>query len=214
MSDHTATVQALLERAGRTFSEQAGFTLNDKPRALFQLLVLSTLLAKPIQAEMAVRACAELRRAGGNTPDGMLKLTWQQRVDALGRAHYKRYDESTATRLGEASRFVLDRWHGDLRKLEAEADRSPRRAAKLLGEIPGIGPAGADIFLREAQDLWTWLRPYLDDRVMRGAQAVGLPRTRPKLAALFNGAAAASLAAALVRVTLDDELAETVRNAS
>lgn len=68
--------------------------------------------------------------------------------------------------------------------------------------------------MRGAQDLWTWLRPYLDDRVMRGAQVVGLPRTRPKLAALFNGAAAASLAAALVRVTLDDELAETVRNAS
>lgn len=36
MSDHTATVHALLERAGRTFSEQAGSTLNDKPRALFQ----------------------------------------------------------------------------------------------------------------------------------------------------------------------------------
>lgn len=45
----------------------------------------------------------------------MLDATWQQRVDALGRAHYVRYDESTATALVRVSldRKLADAVRGD-----------------------------------------------------------------------------------------------------
>lgn len=202
MSDIDATVRRLLREHGTTYCEQAGITLRDKPSPLFELLVLAMLLAKPISADIAVAASRELRRIGVRTARGTLDTTWQQRVDALGRAHYKRYDESTATRLDEAARLVIERWKGDLRRLAAEADTQPKKAAGLLTEVPGIGPAGADIFLREAQRVWPWLRPHVDQRVLDGAREAGLPRSRDALARVFEGRDAAALGAALVQLTI------------
>ena len=62
---------------------------------LFQLLVLTILLSVRIRADIAVDAARELFRAGWRTPKAMSESTWKQRVEALGRAHYVRYDEST-----------------------------------------------------------------------------------------------------------------------
>jgi hypothetical protein len=72
--------------------------------------------------------------------------------------------------------------------------------------VPGLGPAGADIFLREAQRVWPWLRPRFDDRVSEGASRVGLPHSRAALRRLFSGVDEAALAAALVRASRDDDL--------
>jgi endonuclease III len=211
MSAHRDVIDRLLDRAGQTYCEQAGFTLRDRPSPLWQLVVLATVLAKPIGADLAVSAAAELRRAGATTPRRTLELTWQQRVDALVRAHYRRFDESTATRLAESARVVLDRWHGDLRRLAEDSRHDPGKARTLLQELPGIGPAGADIVLREAQEVWTWARPYLDERALDGAARVGLPTDATELAGLVPGPNLARLAAALVRITLDDDLAAAVR---
>jgi hypothetical protein len=201
MSDIDSVVRRLLHDHGTTYCEQAGITLRDKPSPLFQLLVLAMLLAKPISADIAVAASVELRHIGVRTARGALNTTWQQRVDALGRAHYKRYDESSATRLEEAAQLVIERWKGDLRRLAAEAGRQAEKAADLLTEIPGIGPAGADIFLREAQRVWPGLRPRLDPRVLDGAREAGLPHARDDVAQVFEGRDAAALGAALVRLT-------------
>lgn len=211
MSHREAVVRSVLERAGRTFADQAGFTLRDKPSALWQLAVMSILLAKPISADLAVAACSQLRRAGGNTPDGMLALSWQERVDACVRAHYRRFDESTATRMDQAAKLVNQRWKGDLRRLAEEADGDVRAAARLLQEIPGIGQAGADIFCREVQSVWSWVRPYFDERALDGARAIGLPADAQRLGELVSDSDLARFAAALVRVTLDEELAAAVR---
>lgn len=201
MSDSASVARSLLREHGRTYCEQAGFTLRDKPSPLFELLVLAILLAKPISADIAAAASGELRRIGVRTPGGTLRTSWQERVDALGRAHYRRYDESTATRLEQAARVVQDRWAGDLRGVAVESGRDPKAAARLLTVVPGIGPTGADIFLREAQRVWAWVRPYLDDKVIQGARRAGLPHSREGLAAVFRGRDAAALGASLVRLT-------------
>src|SRR5690625_7114499 len=88
----------LLSEHGTTYAEQAGITLTDKPSPLYRLLVLSTLLSTPIDAQIAVAAARELSSAKMRPPQRMVDATWQQRVDALGRGHYRRDDESTATR--------------------------------------------------------------------------------------------------------------------
>jgi hypothetical protein len=57
----------------------------------------------------------------------MLDASWQDRVDALGRGHYRRYDFRTATMLSDGAQWCLDRWHGDLRRLHQESGRPRRR---------------------------------------------------------------------------------------
>src|SRR3954464_6246400 len=112
------TVRRLLEEAGPTYAAEAGIKLADQPAPLYRLLVLSVLLSTRIRAGIAVDAArgrpaagmgtGRARGAAGMGPAGaMADATWQQRVDALGRAHYKRYDEQTATALGEGARYLL-----------------------------------------------------------------------------------------------------------
>ena len=198
------TVRALLSKAGRTYADEAGISLADKPAPLYRLLVLSTLLSTRIKADIAVAAARELRRY--NTPRKMLDASWQDRVDALGRAHYVRYDESTATALGDGAQLLLDEWKGDLRRLRGDD------LAKHLRRFPRMGPVGVDIFCREAQAVWPELRPYLDKKTLDGAKKVGLPGDPDKLAKLAKNDLP-QLAAALVRVSLDKKLADAVRAA-
>lgn len=205
----TRRVTKLLDLAGRTYAEEAGITLRDKPAPLYRLLVLSILLSTRIKASIAVAAARELRIYG--TPRKMLDATWQQRVDALGRGHYVRYDESTATALGTGAELLLARYGGDLRKLRAQADGDVNELRRLLQQFPRLGPVGADIFCREAQHVWPELRPYVDAKAVSGARAVGLPEDEAKLAALVDGDDLARFTAALVRADLDKDLAAQVR---
>lgn len=211
----TDRIQRLLDAAGTTYADEAGIRLEDKPAPLYQLLVLATLLSTRINAEIAVAAARELRAAGYRTPSAMLAASWQDRVDALGRAHYRRYDESTATRLAESATFVQDRYAGDLRRLAEAAGGVSRvsrvaRAAELLQEFPGIGPVGADIFLREVQAVWTWVAPYLGDRAAKATAEFGVPHTARGLARAAGTSNLARIAAASIRASLDKDIREQV----
>jgi hypothetical protein len=204
------TVRTLLAEAGQTYAAQAGIKLADKPAPLYRLLVLSLLLSTRIKADIAVAAARELADAGLGTPRRMLDASWQDRVDALGRANYRRYDEQTATALGDGAQLLLDEYSGDLRKLRFRAGGDPAKIRELLTEFPRIGPVGADIFGREAQAVWPELRPALDGKVLDGARRVGLPDSAAKLAKLTSEDQLAELAAALVRVSLDKKLAQRI----
>jgi hypothetical protein len=214
MGDERRTMRALLDRAGTTYAEQAGIRLHDTPAPLYRLLVLSVLLSTRIRADIAVSAARELTEAGMSTPDKMLAASWQDRVDALGRASYKRYDESTASALGDGAELLRSEYGGDLRRLYQRAEGDPGRVRKLLTGFPRLGPTGADIFCREVQDVWTSLRPALDGKVRDGARRLGLPTEPDELARLAPGTELAPLAAALVRVSLDSSLADEVERAA
>lgn len=202
-------VAALLDRYGQTYAEQAGIRLVDKPSPLYELLVLTNLLSARITADVAVGAARVLFASGYRTPQNMRKASWQDRVDALDRGHYKRYDESTATTLGQVADQLIKRWHGDLRRLRDEAGSDPQRIHDLLIEFKGIGPTGADIFLREVQVIWPDVGPYLDRRVAEGARLLGLPQDARELAPLAaSPAEVARLAVALVRVARQPEAAQ------
>jgi hypothetical protein len=201
-------VRSLLDEAGTTYAAQAGIALTDKPAPLYRLLVLSVLLSTRIKADIAVAAAREL--AAYDSPRRMLDATWQDRVDALGRAHYVRYDESTSTALGEGAELLLDRYDGDVRKIRESAGGDVQAIRRRLREVPRLGPVGADIFCREAQAVWPELRPYLDKKALSGAAKIGLPTAQKSLAELVADDDLARLAAALVRVTLDKDVAGRV----
>src|SRR5699024_10443115 len=204
----TDRIHIVLERHGTTDAERAGITLRDKPSPLYRLLVLSTLLSARISSKIAVAAAAELSKAGYRTPRRMSEATWQQRVDALGRGHYRRYDERTATMLGDGADLLLDRHDGDLRRLHEDAGPATDALSAALREFPGIGPAGAAIFLREVQGVWTDIPPQLDERTLDGARRLGLPTSR--LAECVDREDLPRLAAACVRATLDPSVARDV----
>lgn len=212
MGHDDRTVARLLEEAGTTYATEAGITLADRPAPLYRLLVLAVLLSTPISARLATAATAELVRAKMGTAARMDAAPWQARVDALGRARYRRYDESSATALGDGARLVLDRYRGDLRRLRARADGDPDGIRALLTDFPRLGPVGADIFAREAQAVWPELRPAVDAKVLDGARALGLPDRPAALAALVPPDRLAPLCAALVRCALDDGLADRIRS--
>lgn len=192
----------LIDESGETYAHEAGIRLANAPSPLYRLLVLTTLLSVRIGTPIALAAARELSAAGWRTPQAMARATWQEIVDALGRAHYVRYDESTATALGAGANLLIGRWHGDLRRLRAEAGGDPARIRELLQEFRRIGPVGASIFCREAQGIWPELRPAFDQRALDGAARNRLPRDPKRLAALVPPDELPSLAAALVRSTL------------
>ncbi|WP_406252812.1 endonuclease [Streptomyces atratus] len=226
------TVEVLLARYGTTYAAEAGIRLRNTPQPLYQLLVLSDLLSARIRASAAVSAARALFDHGMRSPHRMAAASWQQRVDALGEGGYRRYDERTATQLGDGARLLLDEYGGDLRRLRAEADGDLDTLRAGLRRTPGIGPAGADIFVREVQAVWPETAPYVDGKALQGAERLGLPASPAELAELARPAVSAEpprpargagrgeqtdgrgiavLAAALVRAALDKHIVDDVR---
>jgi endonuclease III len=201
-------VRELVGAHGRTYAEEAGIKLKDTPQPLYRLLVLSHLLSARIRGSIALATARALHEAGLRDPRRMAQAAWRERVDALGRGGYRRYDERTATQLGDAAELLTERWGGDLRRLRRDADGEVSELRRLLREFPGIGPAGADIFLREAQGVWPELAPYLDTKALQGAERLNLPGDPDRLTELAGDTDPAVLAAALVRAAVDKDVAQ------
>ncbi|WP_031464515.1 hypothetical protein [Sciscionella sediminilitoris] len=202
MATELETMRELLDRYGHTFAGEAGIRLADQPAPLYRLSVLTLLLSTRIKAEIAVAATRELGRSGMTTPARMERSAWQDRVDALDRAGYRRYDEQTATALGAGAAMLRREYRGDLRQLRRRAQGSTSTIRELLTELPRIGPTGADIFCREAQGIWPELRPCFDRLALRGAEKLGLPPDPEALARLVEPGQLPMAAAALVRVVV------------
>lgn len=197
-------VRTLLDRYGRTYAGEAGIRIDrNTPAPLFQTLNMALLQSARIPADNAMRATRALIDAGLTTPRQMADATWQDRVDVITAHGYKRYDERTATMLGDTAQRMLDDFDGDLRNLRAQCGRDAGRERKMLQRFSGIGETGADIFLREVQTAWPEAYPYADKRVAKGARALGLPARAADLAKLVPRREFARFAAALVRVDLD-----------
>ncbi|MEI7059273.1 endonuclease [Nocardioides sp. CCNWLW239] len=192
-------MRRLLDAGGTTYAEEAGIRLRDKPSPLYRLLVLTMLSSTRISTDIATAAARELSAAGWRTPQRMLDSTWQQRVDALGRAHYRRYDESTATKLAEQAQWLLETYRGDLRRIRPSSRDDAGALIDALTDSPRIGPVGARIFCREVQDVWPALSPFLDDPLLDQARELGLPGEPEELASLAPGGRCAPVAAALTR---------------
>ncbi|HEX2102767.1 MAG TPA: hypothetical protein VHF51_03905 [Solirubrobacteraceae bacterium] len=196
----------MLERHGHTFAQELRIdVVKGTPSPLFRLLVASILLSARIGHRLAVDAARALFEQGWTTARKLDDTTWDQRVRVLNRAGYARYDERTASMLGDTCAILLERYRGDLRRLREEAERDPARERALIKQFKGIGDVGVDIFFREAQVAWDELRPFADRRALDAARRLGLDADARGLERLVGGDARtlARLIAALVRVQLE-----------
>jgi hypothetical protein len=214
MASQKDTARALLDRHGRTFADELGIdVVKGTPSALFRLLCAATLMSARIGSPIAVEAARNLAKRGWRTPRKLAESTWEQRVKALNEAGYARYQERTATMLGDLTELLLARYGGDLRKLREEAEHDPKAERRLLKQFKGLGDVGVDIFFREVQVAWDELMPFADRRALDAAGRLKLPKDPSKLAKLVGTGDYPRLVAALVRVELEDDY-DAVRRAA
>ena len=147
-----ALVKGLTETKKRIYSRDLGIRLESgRERELFKWFLACLLFGKPVQQEVARRAYVELVREGLVTPQAILKAGWDELVEVLDRGHYVRYDFSTATKLLEVCRALLDRYGSLLRLLRRSESRGD--LARRLQEFKGVGPTTTRIFLRDLRSI-------------------------------------------------------------
>lgn len=208
MASKREIVRRLLSEHGETYADELGIKLDDgSPSALFQWLCASVLYSARINSEIAGKAFKNLKRRRWRTAKAMAGSRWDERVSELNDAGYTRYQERTATMLGDLSEFLLDRWGGDLRKLREEAERDPKRERGLLKEVKGLGDVGVDIFFREVQATWPEVAPFADRRALKVAGQLGLADSAQQLRRLVGSDRELTvLVAALVRAGFEGDL--------
>ncbi|WP_404385566.1 endonuclease [Caenispirillum salinarum] len=213
-----AIAREVLKRHGETYAHEIGIKLADNtPSALFQWLCAAILFSAPIGAPQAVAGARALKDAGLTTPKKMADTTWDQRRKPLTDNGYARYDEKTATFLGETAQLVEEEWHGDLRRLHDSCEGDADCLRNELKRAKGLGDVGVDIFFREAQEPWQSLRPFADKRARKAAVALGLMDTESgdpgQLADVVSDDDLARLMAGLVRADLAGD-ADDIINAA
>jgi hypothetical protein len=174
---------------------------------------MALLMSARIRANTAAAASRALFDQGWTTAARMADAAWEDRASTLNRAGYARYDERTSTMLGDTASLVLERYHGDLRRLREQAQHDPVTERRLLKECKGIGDVGVDIFFREVQDAWRELRPFADQRILATARQLGLPGDARRLARLASDGNFVRLVDALVHVRLEGTVDE-IRHAA
>lgn len=197
-------VRVLVKNHGRLFSQEIGISLQtETPSSLFQWLTASILFSARIGSDIALEAAKSLNSRGWKTAQRLAQSTWNQRVQALHEAGYTRYQEKTATMLGDTATMLIEQYKGDLRKLRKAARRQPDEERRLLKQCKGLGNTGVDIFFREMQVSWKELAPFADKRALSTASTLKLGRQAKDLAKLTTNKNFPRLIAALVRVKND-----------
>lgn len=118
--------------------------------SLFKWFIASFLMGKRIQAPIAAQAYRVIvEQEGRDTARKLQHCTAGELVRMLGRAHYVRYDETTAQRLLDLSAKLNAEYAGKITQIrDASGDRPGFE--KRLGEFEGVGPKTIEIFMRDA----------------------------------------------------------------
>jgi hypothetical protein len=199
-------VRRLLAHVGRGYAEAYGFSVTSNPASLFRLLLLAVLTAGQRDHRQAVGIARALVARGWDSAARLAGSPIAQRVAVLREAGAGRAAERLAGGLGDLATAVVERYHGDLRRLRGEARRERAAVRRLLTRLPGVTDDAVDLFLREVQVVWPEAGPFFDRRSLRAAARLGLGGTVAEVAPLAGAGAerVAWLAGALARVDLDD----------
>ncbi|WP_421558614.1 DNA methylase [Pseudomonas canadensis] len=122
----------------------------DDDDGLFKWFIASFLMGKRIQAPIAAQAYKVIvEEQGRDTARKLQHCTSRELVAMLGRAHYVRYDETTAQRLLDLSAKLNAEYAGKITHMR-RASESRASFEKRLGEFEGVGPKTIEIFMRDA----------------------------------------------------------------
>lgn len=198
MSTQQDRARQLVDEHGTTFAEECGIAVQkNTPSVLWQVLLASHLISARISSQLSVRAAGVLCKEFP-TAERLADADAEAVYEALDRGDYLR-KRRTTTMLQDTASLCQERYHGDLRRLRDEAD-DVAQMSKRLQEFSGIGPVGAEVFLREVQVAWPEVAPFAGERALEQAKTLRLPTDADKLAGLLEDPAdVPRLMVALVR---------------
>jgi endonuclease III len=132
----------------KIYAKDLGIDLaSQRESEYFKWFLACLLFGKPIQQEVAKRTYFEFVREGLTTPQAILDAGWDRLVEVLDKGHYVRYDFSTATKLLDVSKALLDTY-GTITNLLQQSQTIDELSSRLQA-FKGVGPKTTDIFLRD-----------------------------------------------------------------
>jgi endonuclease III len=120
---------------------------------MFRWFLLCYLFGKPIQSNVAVNTWRLLIADRLDNPWAIVEARPRHLVRLLYEGRYTRYAESTARGLQECMRQLVRDYDGSL-MLMYEYSENEEQFGKRLQKLFGVGPKVAEIFMREAAELF------------------------------------------------------------
>ena len=151
----TEIIKRLISQFGYLYSTELGINVKTKnEKEIFKWFLASILFGKRISENIAIKTYREFEKAGILGPSEILKAGWDKLVQVLDAGGYVRYDFSTATKLLEINRGLLDKYgENPLIKIH-EIAKDKKELESTLQSFKGIGPVTTNIFLRELRTVW------------------------------------------------------------
>lgn len=143
-------LRKLLERYGKLFSQELGIDVEKEP---FRWFLASILFGARISTIIAKRTYEAYDEAGLTSAQKIAASNQETLINLHGRGGYVRYDGITADYIMGVSRKLLEKYDGDVEKLD-KISQNPEDLEGRLQEFRGVGPVTAKIFLRELRGLW------------------------------------------------------------
>jgi endonuclease III len=143
-------LRKLLERYGKLFSQELGLDVEKEP---FRWFLASILFGARISTIIAKRTYEVYDEAGLTSAQKIAASNQETLINLHGRGGYVRYDGITADYIIGVSRKLLEKYDGDVEKLD-KISQNPEDLEGRLQEFRGVGPVTAKIFLRELRGLW------------------------------------------------------------
>jgi len=169
------TVEALLEKFGKRYSEVLGINLDSgKDDEIFKWFLASALFGAPITETSVIKTYKCFQKYEVLTPKRTLETGWDGLVRILDEGSYTRYDFKTADKLLEVMQNLMEKYKGSLNLLHFNAFNAKdlENGLKDLGK--GIGDVTVSIFLRELREVWEKAKPNPTSLVVSAAKNLGI----------------------------------------
>jgi len=169
------TVEVLLEKFGKRYSEVLGINLDSgKDEEIFKWFLASVLFGTPITETSVIKTYKCFQKHEVLTPERILETGWDGLVRILDEGSYTRYDFKTADKLLEVMQNLTEKYNGSLNLLHSKVSnaRDLENGLKDLGK--GIGDVTISIFLRELRKVWRKAKPNPTSLVVSAAKNLGI----------------------------------------
>jgi len=154
-------ISRLLSRVGGRFATELGIALKAGPEERQKWFLAAILYGARISGQLAARTYKVFAARGVYTPQAILAQGWDNLVVLLDEGGYARYDFKTATKLLQVMASLQEEYQGSLERLHQVSRYYEYLEVRIRALAPGIGPATANIFLRELRDIWAKATPPL-----------------------------------------------------